>query len=185
MTRGITVILLLCLVTLINAQDPSVFSGLKGMLPPKLVAALENVRAADLQSGKKVFRDMLKSSNVSEVLVRESPRLFEVVRETVHALKAKKNEAFAKFTPATNAFITKLQGILENAIEETAALYKLEKPEVKENLREIFPRAMFIIEHPTFKSDLIELCCCCQSRHHRHHHHGGGGGGGLLGFLFG
>ncbi|KAI6220382.1 hypothetical protein M3Y99_01606700 [Aphelenchoides fujianensis] len=189
MNRGLLFLIpLLVLATTASAQEASVFSGLKGMLPPKLVAALEGVRATDLQAAKKVWRDMLKASNVTDVLVRESPRLFAVVRETVHAFKDRKNEAFAKLTPATNAFVTKLQRILENAIEETAALYKLEKPEVKENLRAVFPRAMFIIEHPTFKSDLIELCCCCQSHHHHHHHHhggGGGGGGGILGFLFG
>jgi hypothetical protein len=39
-----------------------------------------------------------------------------------------------------------LQAILEDTIEETAAAYKLEKDEVKENLRTVFPKAMFIIE---------------------------------------
>jgi len=180
-------ILVLLLVPLCSwAIEPSVFQGLKGMLPAEIVKDLEALKADDLAAAKRIFKNMNKSDNLTAVAVKESPLLFNFVRDTVHALRAKKDAAFAQFIPETNAFVTKLQAILENAIEETSALYTLEKPEVKENLRAIFPQAMFTIEHPTFKNDLITLCCCCQERS-RHHHHGGGGGGGggLLGFLFG
>jgi hypothetical protein len=113
----------------------------------------------DLAAAKRIFKGMNRAENFTHLVNQESPRLFELIKDTVHAFKAKKEEAFKQFLPETNEFITKvcgifpfksvpfqLQAILENAIEETAALYKLEKPEVKENLRTIFPKAMFIIE---------------------------------------
>jgi hypothetical protein len=139
-------LLCLCLPLAIYAQDPSLFQGLKGMLPDIVVKDLEALKAEDLAAAKRIFNKVNMNSNFTEIVTKESPRLFELIRDVVHAIKDKKAEAFGKFLPETDEFIGKLQDILQNAIEETAALYKLEDNKVKENLRDIFPKAMFIIE---------------------------------------
>lgn len=62
----------------------------------------------DLAAAKRVFKNLNKADNLTEAVVKESPRLFDLVRDTVRAFKAKKADAFSKFLPETNAFVGKV-----------------------------------------------------------------------------
>lgn len=60
-----------------------------------------------MAAARRIFKGMNRASNFTELVTKESPRLFELIKDTVHAFKAKKDEAFKQFLPATNEFITK------------------------------------------------------------------------------
>ncbi|CAD5216031.1 unnamed protein product [Bursaphelenchus xylophilus] len=140
--------------------------GIRNEMPKKMVEELDKLSVQDLKALKNIalrwpeFRSIVK---LQDVMKEESPRITYLLDNLIELFHEKVGDGIDSLPNTTHEFIDKAATIIRKGGNTIRTIYDYEKPEVKDNLREVFPQIMLLVENPSLKNVFFSYMCGSKS----------------------
>ncbi|KAI6224591.1 hypothetical protein M3Y95_00769100 [Aphelenchoides besseyi] len=150
--------------------------AIRASLPSSVAAAIEKLEFKDLKAANKLASHWSSFHSVEQfnrALSTESRQLKSLLDSVVKSTHDQIDKTVDKFNDDTIKFFRQAGNVLVQAKNKLERMYETAKPNVKRNIRQVFPKSTSVIEHPHIRTVAVSYCGLF------------GGNGGNLGNAFG
>ncbi|CAD5211787.1 unnamed protein product [Bursaphelenchus okinawaensis] len=159
---GLTTVLLVFAAIEYQRITDLIPDGIVKEMPEKMVEELNKLTVTDLKAIKNIaarwpeYRSIVKLQNV---MTEESPRLKYLLDNLIELFHEKTGDGVDSLSNSTHKFMDNAATIVKRGGNTIKTMYEYEKREVKENLREVFPQMMLLLENPSLKNVFLSYMC--------------------------